>query len=50
LADVGLLPGCQDNPERIAQSINRDMDFGAQSSPRPANCLAFGPPFPPAEC
>lgn len=50
LADVCLLPRCQDNPERIPQSVNRDMDFGGQSSPRPANCLTFGPPFPPAEC
>ena len=35
---VGL-PGRQEEVQRVAQSIDQSMDFGAQSSPRAPDCL-----------
>ena len=44
------LPRRQKKPHRIAKSIHRRMDLGAQSTAGAANRLILSPPFPPAEC
>jgi hypothetical protein len=40
----------KDQAERIAKSVDGDMDFGAQPAARAADRLRLNPPFPPAAC
>ena len=48
--DVGDLAGAQYDPQRIAPRVDRDMQFRAQSSPRPPKCLRSRFFWAPAEC
>ena len=48
--DVGNLPRRENHPQRIAQGIDHDMQFGRQSAPRTADFLTTGFFWAPAEC
>lgn len=51
--DVVALTRCADQAERIAERIAGGVDFGTQSTPRPAQALGIRPPFTlraPAAC
>lgn len=48
--DVGDLAGRENDPQRIAKGIDRDMQFGRQSAPRATDVLTAGFFWAPAEC
>jgi hypothetical protein len=48
--NVGKLSCRQNHPQRIAQGVDRDMEFGAQSAPRATNFLTPSFFLAPAEC
>ena len=50
LGDVANLTAGEDEPQRIAQGIDGDMDLGAQPAPRASDGLILSPPFAPAAC
>jgi hypothetical protein len=53
MGDIVLLSGAADQPDRIAQGVSRDMDFGAQTPSGAAQALGMRPPFflaAPAAC
>lgn len=50
LRDVGKLPGRQNDAQRVAQRIDRDMQLGRQPAARAADFLAAGFFWAPAEC
>ena len=50
LGDVVLLPRRQDDPQRIAQAIDGDVDLARQAAARTSDGLILGPPFAPAAC
>ena len=52
-ADVALLAGADQQPQRIAQAIGGGMDLGAQAAAGTAQALGMRPPFSrraPAAC
>lgn len=44
------LAGREDEAQRIAESVDGDVDFRGWAAARAADRLSLGPPFPPAEC
>ena len=50
LSDVVTFSACEDETNRIAQGIDRDMQLGCQTAFAPANGSIFRPPFLPAAC
>lgn len=50
VVDIGNLPGRENNPQRIAQRIDRHVQFGRQSATRAADLLAPRFFWAPAEC
>src|SRR5947209_4524000 len=45
LANIVELPWGQDEAHRIAESVNADVDLGAQAAARTPDRLIFVPPF-----
>ena len=50
LTDIRRLAGRQDEPHRVAQGVDDDVDLGAESAARSPQRLVAGPPFFPAAC
>src|SRR6185436_13127623 len=50
LCEIVCLTGRENEPERPAERIGQQMDFGCQSSSGAPQSLIFGPPFPVAAC
>jgi hypothetical protein len=44
------LTGRRDQAQRVAESIDGDVDLGRQPATRASDCLILRPPFPPAAC
>jgi hypothetical protein len=44
------LAGRRDQSQRVAESINGDVDLGGQAAARAPDRLILNPPFPPAAC
>ncbi len=50
LRDVGRLTGRENEAQRIAKPVDKDVDFAAQPSARASDGLILSPPFAPAAC
>ena len=50
VVDVGNLSGRQNDPQRIAQGVDCNMQFGGQTAPRAPDFLTPGFFLAPAEC
>ena len=50
LGDVANLTAGEDEPQRIAEGIDGDVDLARQAAARTSDGLILSPPFAPAAC
>jgi hypothetical protein len=50
LSAVVNLAGGGDQPQRVSERVDGDMDLGGQAAARAPDRLILSPPFPPAAC